>query len=376
MGGDAETVTTYLEEHYVEGAALDAALQVAVAALGHSESEDRVIPTSDLEVAVLDRTRAQPRKFARILPVRLDTLLGERGPAIAGPPEDHRARTPAARPRTLSRTTRRIRPTRRAETWIPLEDPVSGEPPIAPPSDPSTTSSESQGHRSVPKQAATIQPEPPSGTVRFTRGPADLRHRERVRRDVHVQGSAPPEPGRGRPLPVPQGGELGAQQQRLPAQRRPALPRRRQPPRVRHAGVRRHRRAGHPRQGGGAGARGAAPRRRAAPARRGHLRRDLPVQEQHRLRRQLLRLPRELPRRPRRGVQPARRRADPVPGDPADHGRRREGDPEPPRAPATASASAPSTSGRASAARPPGAGRSSTPATSRTPTPRSTGVST
>ncbi len=40
--------------------------------------------------------------------------------------------------------------------------------------------------------------------------------------------------------------------------------------------------------------------RRAAAARRGHRWRDLPVQEQHRLRRQLLRLPRELPRGARR----------------------------------------------------------------------------
>ena len=47
-----------------------------------------------------------------------------------------------------------------------------------------------------------------------------------------------------------------------------------------------------------------------------------------------------------------------------------------PAAPATASASAPSTSGRASAAPPRVAARSSTPATSRTPTPRSTGAST
>ena len=50
----------------------------------------------------------------------------------------------------------------------------------------------------------------------------------------------------------------GRSSQRLPAQRRPALPRRRQPPGVRHARVRRHRRAGHPRQGGGAGPRGPA----------------------------------------------------------------------------------------------------------------------
>ncbi|HWJ83546.1 MAG TPA: proteasome subunit alpha [Nocardioides sp.] len=87
MGGDAETVTTYLEEHYVQGASLDEALAVAVAALGHSSSEDRVIPTGDLEVAVLDRTRTQPRKFARIRPARLDELLGDRGPAQAAPAE-------------------------------------------------------------------------------------------------------------------------------------------------------------------------------------------------------------------------------------------------------------------------------------------------
>ncbi len=83
MGGDAETVTAYLEEHYREGAALDEALGMAVAALGHSQSEDRVIPTSGIEVAYLDRTRTQPRKFARIVPQRLETLLGDRGQTTA-----------------------------------------------------------------------------------------------------------------------------------------------------------------------------------------------------------------------------------------------------------------------------------------------------
>ena len=58
---------------------------------------------------------------------------------------------------------------------------------------------------------------------------------------MHVQGPAPAEPRRGGPLPVPQGRQLGPQLQRLPPQRRPALPRRRQPSRVRHARVRRRR---------------------------------------------------------------------------------------------------------------------------------------
>ena len=162
---------------------------------------------------------------------------------------------------------------------------------------------------------------------------------------------------------------LGPQQQRLPPQRRPALPRRRQPPRVRDTRVRRRPRPRRARQGGGADPRGAAGRGRAAAARGGHRRRHPPVQEQHRLGRQLLRLPRELPGRPARRVQPARRRAGPVPGHPADHLRRRARCCRPRAAPSTASASGPSTSGSRSPRPPPAPGRSSTPATSRTPTP-------
>ncbi|WP_436699649.1 proteasome subunit alpha [Nocardioides sp. BYT-33-1] len=98
MGGDADTVSAYLKEHYTDGASLDRALQVAVAALGHSSDggqvQDRVIPVEDLEVAVLDRTRIQPRKFRRILPARLAELLGDRGPAQTAP-EVHTSETPA-----------------------------------------------------------------------------------------------------------------------------------------------------------------------------------------------------------------------------------------------------------------------------------------
>ena len=138
-------------------------------------------------------------------------------------------------------------------------------------------------------------------------------------------------PGRGGALPVPPGRVVGPQLQRLPEERRPALPRRRQPPGVRHPRVRLRRRPGHPRQGRRADARGPARRRRATAPRGGHRRRHLPVQEQHRLGRQLLRLPRELPRRPARRVHPARRRADPVPRHPADHLRRRQGAADPAR---------------------------------------------
>jgi proteasome alpha subunit len=117
MGGDADTVASYLKDHYTEGADLAGALHVAVAALGHTadergQAQDRVIPVEDLEVAVLDRTRTQPRKFRRILPVRLAEVLGDRGPAQTAP-EVHSSETPADLPPT------------------PTSD--AGEPPVAPP---------------------------------------------------------------------------------------------------------------------------------------------------------------------------------------------------------------------------------------------------
>lgn len=132
MGGDAETVSGYLKEHYTEGSSLDDALRVAVAALGHSASEDRVIPVTDLEVAVLDRTRVQPRKFARIRPARVEELLGERGPAEHAPPvpEDGDPGSASTAPATDAPDD----PTDQVSGDVPpLEDPGTGEPPVAPP---------------------------------------------------------------------------------------------------------------------------------------------------------------------------------------------------------------------------------------------------
>ena len=59
--------------------------------------------------------------------------------------------------------------------------------------------------------------------------------------------------------------------------------------------------------------------------------RRLPVQEQHRLGRQLLRLPRELPHRAQRRLQPLHRGAHPVPREPPDLRRCRQGAPDRPR---------------------------------------------
>ena len=137
MGGAADTVATYLKDHYTEGASLVDALAVAVAALGHSAndkgvSSDRVIPAEDLEAAALDRTRSQPRKFHRIRPARLLSLLGERGPAVAdAPAADDGA--PGSAP-TPSGTDDPADPTDlESGATAPLEDPTTGEPPTAPP---------------------------------------------------------------------------------------------------------------------------------------------------------------------------------------------------------------------------------------------------
>ena len=104
----------------------------------------------------------------------------------------------------------------------------------------------------------------------------------------------------------------GRSSERVPRQRRPAVPRRGQSPRVRHARVRLDPRPGDPRQGRRADPRAAPGRGVAAAARRGHPGQRLPVQEQHGLGRELLRLPRELPDLAARRLRPLRRGADPV----------------------------------------------------------------
>ena len=111
MGGAADTVSGYLRERYAEGSTLADALGLVVAALGHTDSGDRVIPAEDLEVAILDRTRSQPRKFSRIRAGRLDDLLGERGPAVHAP-EPEASPTPPA---------------------TDGQKPSDGDPPVAPP---------------------------------------------------------------------------------------------------------------------------------------------------------------------------------------------------------------------------------------------------
>ena len=139
MGGAADVVAGYLSERYTEGASLAEAVALAVEALGHTtdergEPQDRVIPVKDLEVAILDRTRAQPRKFSRIGPYRLEALLGDRGVEQANPAAEAHAPGTAS---TDGAPDDPADPTDQVSGDVaPLEDPVAPEPPVAPPDQP------------------------------------------------------------------------------------------------------------------------------------------------------------------------------------------------------------------------------------------------
>jgi len=87
MGGSAELVGTYLEEHFQPAQGLEDVLQVAVDALGHDGQQVRRLHAEHLEVAVLDRTRSQPRKFKRVTARRLTELFGSANGPANGPAE-------------------------------------------------------------------------------------------------------------------------------------------------------------------------------------------------------------------------------------------------------------------------------------------------
>jgi proteasome alpha subunit len=87
MGGSADQVADYITEHYSEGISLSGALRLAVDALGHDGTEPRRLEPDQIEVAVLDRTRTQQRKFKRIAGQALVRLLAESAPAAPEPSE-------------------------------------------------------------------------------------------------------------------------------------------------------------------------------------------------------------------------------------------------------------------------------------------------
>jgi proteasome alpha subunit len=76
MGGQTEQVETHLGEHYTEGLDLTSAIRLAVESLGQDATPARTVPAADLEVATLDRTRPQPRKFKRLTDETVNQALG------------------------------------------------------------------------------------------------------------------------------------------------------------------------------------------------------------------------------------------------------------------------------------------------------------
>lgn len=75
MGGQAEAADAYLKEHYADGLGLDAAIALAASALGADDHAPRTLSADQLEVAVLDRTRSQPRKFKRLTDAQVASSL-------------------------------------------------------------------------------------------------------------------------------------------------------------------------------------------------------------------------------------------------------------------------------------------------------------
>jgi proteasome alpha subunit len=78
MGGSADVIADIVGKGFQPDLSLVAATRLAVRALssdGGANAPPRVLDTDALEVAILDRTRALPRKFRRIAGARLTALL-------------------------------------------------------------------------------------------------------------------------------------------------------------------------------------------------------------------------------------------------------------------------------------------------------------
>ncbi|MDX6276402.1 MAG: proteasome alpha subunit, partial [Nocardioidaceae bacterium] len=76
MGGESEQVEAHLGQHYKPNLKLDKAISIAVTALGQDVEPARTVEASALEVAVLTRTRSQPRKFRRLSDADVSAALG------------------------------------------------------------------------------------------------------------------------------------------------------------------------------------------------------------------------------------------------------------------------------------------------------------
>ncbi|MFB7291344.1 proteasome subunit alpha [Actinacidiphila glaucinigra] len=82
VGGNSDQIGSYLDQRHRDGMTLAEALKLAVESLSRdSNGSDRQLTAEQLEVAVLDRTRPQQRKFKRILGRQLSRLLEGAAPS-------------------------------------------------------------------------------------------------------------------------------------------------------------------------------------------------------------------------------------------------------------------------------------------------------
>ncbi|POX39226.1 proteasome subunit alpha [Streptomyces sp. Ru73] len=82
VGGNADQISSYLDQHHRDGMTLGEALKLAVESLSRDNNGgERTLTAEQLEVAVLDRKRPQQRKFKRVLGRQLARLLEADGAA-------------------------------------------------------------------------------------------------------------------------------------------------------------------------------------------------------------------------------------------------------------------------------------------------------
>ncbi|GAA2609285.1 proteasome subunit alpha [Streptomyces tubercidicus] len=87
VGGNADQISSYLDQRHRDGMTLAEALKLAVDSLSRdTNGGERTLTAEQLEVATLDRTRPQQRKFKRILGRQLSRLLDEHAAEGDGKP--------------------------------------------------------------------------------------------------------------------------------------------------------------------------------------------------------------------------------------------------------------------------------------------------
>ncbi|MEV1011436.1 proteasome subunit alpha [Streptomyces sp. NPDC049881] len=84
VGGNADQISSYLGQRHRDGMGLGEVLRLAVDSLTReANGGERTLTADQLEVAVLDRTRPQTRKFKRVPVRQLAALLEENGSSSA-----------------------------------------------------------------------------------------------------------------------------------------------------------------------------------------------------------------------------------------------------------------------------------------------------